>query len=188
MPQARLVAKLEPYRRLRRDGGPGYPVLFWLPTTARETNLHARLAGVSPGGIAVATAARDTAAHPARAVWRLVGNGRRRLRLAELPNQPGRPGPYNPGPARTTPARPPPTRTRYASWHSPPAEACDPTAGAVSGGARLGARWARARRATQPASRRHNPTAAPREPNSPARRAFLGRAAGIGASWVATLR
>lgn len=98
-PIRRLIAKLEPYQRLRRDGGPGYPVLFWLPSTVREANLHARLAGALPTGVPVATAARDTAAYPAEAVWRLAGNGRRRLRLAELPSQPGRPGPYNPGPA-----------------------------------------------------------------------------------------
>jgi hypothetical protein len=98
-PIRRLVAKLEPYRRLRRDGGAGYPVLFWLPTTARETNLHARLAEVSPPGVPVATAARDAAADPAQPVWRLAGNGPGRLRLADLPNDPGRPGPYNPGPA-----------------------------------------------------------------------------------------
>jgi hypothetical protein len=98
-PIGRLITKLEPYRRLRRDGGPGYPVLFWLPATARETNLHARLAEAPLAGLAVATAARDAADHPAEAVWRLAGNGRRRMRLAELPNQPGRPGPYNPGPA-----------------------------------------------------------------------------------------
>jgi hypothetical protein len=95
----RLITKLEPYPRLRRDGGAGYPVLFWLPATARETNLHARLAEVPLAGLAVATAARDAADHPAEAVWRLAGNGRRRMRLAELPNQAGRPGPYNPGAA-----------------------------------------------------------------------------------------
>jgi len=96
----RLVEKLDPYRALRADGGPHYPVLFWLPTTARESNLHHRLAGVPPG-VTVATAARDAAngAGPAGAVWRLAGNGRHRLRLSELPSRPGQPGAYNPGPA-----------------------------------------------------------------------------------------
>jgi hypothetical protein len=104
-PIGRLIGKLEPYRRLRRDGGAGYPVLFWLPTTARETNLHARLAEASPAGVPVATATRDVARHPAQAVWRLAGNGRRRMGLFDLPSHPGRPGPYNLG-------RPPPIRTR----------------------------------------------------------------------------
>jgi len=48
----------------------------------------------------VATAARDAVAGhgPAGPVWRVAGNGRRRLRLAELPCQLGEPGAYHPGP------------------------------------------------------------------------------------------
>ena len=54
-----------------------YPVLFWLPTAAREANLHAHLtrAGV-PDGVTVATAAADHAAGaggPAGPVWRVAG-------------------------------------------------------------------------------------------------------------------
>ncbi len=94
------AAKLAGYRTVRDRNGPAWPVLFWLPTTAQENNLHQHLAGNSRGLI-VATAARDHAARhgPAGPVWRLVGNGRRRLRLAELPNriEPG--GAYHPGPA-----------------------------------------------------------------------------------------
>jgi hypothetical protein len=99
-PLGRLVAKLEPYRRLRRDGGPAYPVLFWLPTRRREQNLHRRLAEARPTGVVVATAARDSldGHSPAEAVWRLPGNGRGRARLAELPCAMGQPGPYHPGP------------------------------------------------------------------------------------------
>ena len=98
-----VAAKLAPYRRLRIDGGPAWPVLFWLPTAAREANLHKRLAGMAPLGVTVATASREHAAHtvpagPAGPVWKVAGNGRRRLHLAELPSQPGQPGPYHPGP------------------------------------------------------------------------------------------
>ncbi len=97
---ATVAAKLAPYRRLRIDGGPAWPVLFWLPTTARETNLHKRLSGMAPLGVTVATANREQAAEtgPAGPVWKVAGNGRRRLHLAELPSQPGQPGPYHPGP------------------------------------------------------------------------------------------
>ena len=53
-------------------------------------------------GLIVATAARDAAAAaghgPAGPVWKLAGNGRRRLRLAELPCRLGQPGGYHPGP------------------------------------------------------------------------------------------
>jgi hypothetical protein len=90
---ATLIAKLVPYRRLRADGGPGGPVLFWLPSAAREANLHQRLAGVNLGGLIVATAARDSITQaglgPADAVWRRVGNGRHRLTLADLPSATG---------------------------------------------------------------------------------------------------
>jgi hypothetical protein len=101
-PLGRLLSKVDSYRRLHADGAPRLPVLFWLPTTARETNLHKRLAGISFAGVTVATAARDTTTHaglsPADAIWRLAGNGRHRLRLAELPSAPGTSGAYNPGP------------------------------------------------------------------------------------------
>jgi hypothetical protein len=94
-----LTGKLAAYRKLVTGGGPAWPVLFWLPTTARENNLHRRLGGAARG-LVVATAARDTAAEhgPAGPVWKVVGNGRRRLRLAELPGQLGQTGPYHPGP------------------------------------------------------------------------------------------
>ncbi len=94
-----LADKLPAYRHRRAQGGPAWPVLFWLPTTVRETHLHKHLAATAPG-VTVATAARDTAAahSPAGPVWRLLGNGRRRLHLADLPSPPGQPGPYPPGP------------------------------------------------------------------------------------------
>ena len=82
----RVAAKLTGYAAL----GPrrAYPVAFWLPTAAREANLHAHLsrAGI-PDGVSVATAADDYAAEhggPAGAVWRLPGHPGR-LTLADLP-------------------------------------------------------------------------------------------------------
>jgi hypothetical protein len=93
----RLIDKLAPYRRLRRDGGPDYPVLFHLPNPTRETNLHRRLNGQTATlGITVATACHHD--HPACRVWKLAGNGRGRVALIDLPSHPGRPGPYHPGP------------------------------------------------------------------------------------------
>ncbi|HEV7899089.1 MAG TPA: replication-relaxation family protein [Planosporangium sp.] len=97
-PLPRLISKLAAYRRLRAEGGPGYPVLFWLGSRRRETNLHYRLAEHDTHGVIVATAARDSldGASPAAAVWRLFGTGRRRLTLPELPSHPGQSGSLNP--------------------------------------------------------------------------------------------
>jgi hypothetical protein len=86
-----LTAKLAAYQRLRARGGPDLPVLFWLPTKARESNLHHHLADLPWAGLTIATAARDHAADaggPAAAVWRIAGNGRHRLTLADLPANP----------------------------------------------------------------------------------------------------
>ena len=80
---ARVAGKLTGYAALppRR----AYPVLFWLPTTAREANLHAHLARTGvPGGVTVATAAVDNApGGPAGPVWRVVG-APGRVSLADL--------------------------------------------------------------------------------------------------------
>jgi hypothetical protein len=97
-PLTRLVGKVAAYQRLHAQGGPGYPLLFWLGSRRRETNLHYRLADQDTHGVIVATAARDSldGHSPAGPVWRLFGNGRHRLPLAELPCQPGRPGSLHP--------------------------------------------------------------------------------------------
>ncbi|WP_281365063.1 replication-relaxation family protein [Phytohabitans houttuyneae] len=102
-----LTGKLDGYRRLRREGGPHYPVLFWLPTRAREQNLHRRLADGPTPGLVVATAARDTinGHSPAGPIWRLYGNGRHRLHLADIPSHHATPGPLNP--AAPTPEQDP---------------------------------------------------------------------------------
>jgi hypothetical protein len=96
----RLIGKLDAYRRLLDEGGAGYPVLFWLPSKARETFLHRHLTVAVRGDLVVATAARDglDGHSPAGPVWRLAGNGRHRLHLADLPSHHGKPGPYTPGP------------------------------------------------------------------------------------------
>ena len=47
-------------------------------------------------GIVVATATH--ADHPAGPVWMILGEGHDRHWIADLPSQPGHPGPYHPGP------------------------------------------------------------------------------------------
>jgi hypothetical protein len=109
-----LLEKVRSYRALHRDGGPDYPVLFWLPTAAREAHLHEKLKTVRRNGLTIATASRAatiaSGQSPADAVWQLVRNGRSRngrdrngpgrLPLVDLPSTPGQPGPYHPGPPR----------------------------------------------------------------------------------------
>jgi hypothetical protein len=81
-----LVDKLAGYRKLFAALGRVWPVLFWLPSAAREGNLRRRLAE-QPTRVPVATGARDHAAAarlcPAEAVW-AVTRGAQRLRLADL--------------------------------------------------------------------------------------------------------
>jgi hypothetical protein len=94
-----VAAKLPPYRRLRDSGGPHWPVLILLPSPARETHLHQHLSGVGRIGVTVATATHGQAhSDPTGPIWRVVGNGRRRHRLVELPADLGGPGPFHPGP------------------------------------------------------------------------------------------
>ncbi len=102
-PLHRLVTKLDPYARLRRDGGPDYPVLFWLPNPTRESHLHHRLRDHARDlGTTVATTHPSLAEQddgPAGPIWQLTTDppGTRR-RLIDLPSDPGTPGPYHPGP------------------------------------------------------------------------------------------
>ncbi|MER7273519.1 replication-relaxation family protein [Dactylosporangium sp. NPDC000244] len=82
----RVAGKLTGYAAL----GPrrAYPVLFWLPTAAREANLHALWSRTGiPDGVAIATGADDYAAAnggPAGPVWRRPGDPAR-VTLADLP-------------------------------------------------------------------------------------------------------
>jgi len=94
----RLVAKLASHRRLLAEGGPAYPVLFVLPNRTREQNLHRKLADKPEPTLTVATTSPEAGEDPAGPVWRLAGNGRHRLTLADLPSGHGQPGSLNPGP------------------------------------------------------------------------------------------
>lgn len=87
-----LAAKLAGYAAHVRKGGPAWPVLFTLPTTRREANLHRMLDDVDTV-VPVATTARDSLAvgvGPADAVW-LAHRGsdapRRLIDLADLGHQ-----------------------------------------------------------------------------------------------------
>ena len=67
---ARVAAKLGDYADLAAAAGQVLPVLFWLPSVARESALHRHL---DPAGLLVATAAADhaaTAGGPTGPVWR----------------------------------------------------------------------------------------------------------------------
>ncbi|WP_204013148.1 replication-relaxation family protein [Virgisporangium aurantiacum] len=102
--QSVLAAKLGPYHRLQLAGGPGWPVLFWMSTPAREANLLARLGSATRLGVPVATAnqlhAREIG--PAGRVWTVAGSGPGRVRLVDLASVAGSGtgtvGPLNPGP------------------------------------------------------------------------------------------
>lgn len=86
-PHRVLLAKLAGYDQHIARGGPAWPVLFWLPTTARERHLH-RLLADERVRVPVATAARDrlpARAGPADAVWLLHGGRDVPRRLRDLP-------------------------------------------------------------------------------------------------------
>jgi hypothetical protein len=81
-----LLSKVSRYADHVAKGGPAWPVLFWLPTTARERRLHQLLSGIDIA-VPVATAARDGLdphACPADPVWLVVGAGDAPRRLVEL--------------------------------------------------------------------------------------------------------
>jgi hypothetical protein len=99
-PIRRLIDKLPSHRRLHAEGGPQYPILFVLPSRHREQNLHRKLADRPEPTLIIATTSPESGPDPAGPVWRLTGNGRHRLTLADLPSSHGQPGPLNPGPAR----------------------------------------------------------------------------------------
>jgi hypothetical protein len=89
----RLVKKLVAFDELAGAGGPAYPVLFVLDSTAREAALHDEFARRRPHGpVPVATTVRDPhGPGPAGPVWALVGQTGRRRTLAELPYDHGDP-------------------------------------------------------------------------------------------------
>jgi hypothetical protein len=89
----RLAKKLAPFDILATEGGPAYPVLFVLDSTAREAALHEEFARRRPDGpTPVATTVGDPhGPGPAGPVWALVGQTGRRRTLAELPYDHGDP-------------------------------------------------------------------------------------------------
>jgi protein involved in plasmid replication-relaxation len=81
-----LLGKLGRYGRNVHDGGPRWPVLFWLPTTAREQRLH-HLLDTEGRPVPVATTAADThtpTTTAADAIWLLHGRDRRPRHLIDL--------------------------------------------------------------------------------------------------------
>jgi hypothetical protein len=82
---SRLVGKLPGYARLASVGGPTSPVLFWLGSPERETNLQ-QLLRADPPPVPVATATHDD--DPAGPVW-LPVDGWQRVRLDQLPTSHG---------------------------------------------------------------------------------------------------
>ena len=82
---ARVIGKLRQYEKLAADGGPRYPVLFWVPDRRREASLLRALTSVRLP-IPVATAIHSP--HPAGPVWALPGDPGPRLCLHDLPSEP----------------------------------------------------------------------------------------------------
>lgn len=90
-PLHRLADKLTGYAQLTATDL-AYPVLFWLPTTAREHHLHTLLARTPTARrLTIATASTQHAdtTSPAGPVWLLTGRADR-VRLSALPITPGR--------------------------------------------------------------------------------------------------
>ncbi|GGN94072.1 hypothetical protein GCM10010112_83030 [Actinoplanes lobatus] len=88
----KLIAKLDAYQDLTNTIGVEYPVLFWLPSHVRESNLQ-NLLRARPPAIPVATATHD--ADPAGPVWLPTGRWER-LPLSGLPSSHGHNTPGNP--------------------------------------------------------------------------------------------
>ena len=86
-PLTTLVNKIDGYQALARVTERVPPVLFWLPSTARERHLHTRLTQADIW-YPTATAAREEATHhaatPADNIWWLHRRPGARLRLADL--------------------------------------------------------------------------------------------------------
>lgn len=93
---ARVLRKLVQYARHATDGGPRFPVLFWVPDVRREATLQQRLAVLPTMPMPVATAVHcDTPAGP---VWAVVGDPARRHPLHELPSDQPAVDEADPGP------------------------------------------------------------------------------------------
>jgi hypothetical protein len=89
-----LTDKITRYDHLTAGTTWRWPVLFWLPTTRRELNLHRHITATGPPHTAaIATTAADLATTsglgPAGRIWWLHGDTTGRLRLIELPHDGG---------------------------------------------------------------------------------------------------
>ncbi|WP_328468844.1 replication-relaxation family protein [Actinoplanes sp. NBC_00393] len=91
-PLSRVMAKLDKYAKLTNQGGPRYPVLFWVGSESREDHLHRHLRA-RRSAVPVATATHDS--DPAETVW-LPGGATSRIRLFQLPSDHGQPVAGNP--------------------------------------------------------------------------------------------
>ncbi|GAB3474776.1 replication-relaxation family protein [Nocardiopsis coralliicola] len=89
----RLAEKLDRYSELRRSTGRTATVLFWLPSPARQTNVH-RLLGPRAREVPAATGLHG--AHPAQRVWTPLGTARQHT-LADLGSSGGAAQPMLPG-------------------------------------------------------------------------------------------
>ncbi|RAY15413.1 hypothetical protein DPM19_12020 [Actinomadura craniellae] len=100
-PLARVAGKLTGYAALAESTGISTPVLFWLPSQAREANLREV---IGTPEVPVATAARTPAAHPdgpAGPVWLPAGPTGARRTLAALADIWPATGPHTPPGAGT---------------------------------------------------------------------------------------
>jgi hypothetical protein len=86
----RVLRRLAAYDQMVADGGPAYPVLFWLHSAHREVNLQTALAAHPTSHVCVATGVRGRYGGPADTVWLLHGDTRRRM-IDELPSHHGDP-------------------------------------------------------------------------------------------------
>lgn len=83
-PQSTVAAKLDGYAALQSATGRTSPVLFWLHSPKRETELHRRLTAANPN-VPVATTTGDAATvDPSGPAWRIACSGGSRARLIDL--------------------------------------------------------------------------------------------------------
>jgi Replication-relaxation len=100
----RVAGKLTGYARLAEATGIATPVLFHLPSSAREDHLHALFAtiGTRPGHQVPIATTHATAADPATPVWKLAPHDDRRRALHDLPTAPT--ADHSPAPVAVTTA------------------------------------------------------------------------------------
>jgi hypothetical protein len=115
MDHRRLAAKLEPYRRLRADGGPDYPILFSLPHPGTRTLLPPppdRRRHHRPQDCQRAGQPHHRNLRP-RPCQRPVRSGRTHLAPRRQRRSPSGLGPLASPSRRPQPSQPRPTRPRW---------------------------------------------------------------------------